>query len=142
MPKIRPRKPQTDDNARSLGQITHGDTFHNENHTDIKAGFILANPSFNTADWGGKRLRDDKRWQYGAPPAGNVNFAQMQHIVRHLRPTADFLPANGRMSSNRFGERVIRKSLIEADLVDCMVALPGQFSTKNIFAWTANAIPR
>ena len=110
------------------GQIGHGDTFHNDRHPDLKADFILANPPFNISDWGGERLRDDKRWQYGAPPAGNANFAWVQHIVHHLAPAgvAGFVLANGSMSSNQSGEGEIRKSLIEADLVDCMVALPGQ----------------
>ncbi|MGH8532254.1 MAG: type I restriction-modification system subunit M [Gammaproteobacteria bacterium] len=110
------------------GQIAHGDTFHNDRHPDLKADFILANPPFNVSDWGGELLRDDKRWQYGVPPAGNANFAWVQHIVHHLAPAgvAGFVLANGSMSSNESGEGVIRKSLIEADLVDCMVALPGQ----------------
>ncbi|MBI4237647.1 MAG: N-6 DNA methylase, partial [Deltaproteobacteria bacterium] len=110
------------------GQIGHGDTFHNDRHPDLKADFILANPPFNISDWGGERLRDDKRWQYGVPPAGNANFAWVQHIVHHLAPAgvAGFVLANGSMSSNQSGEGEIRKSLIEADLVDCMVALPGQ----------------
>jgi type I restriction enzyme M protein len=110
------------------GQIAHGDTFHNDRHPDLKADFILANPPFNISDWGGERLRDDKRWQYGAPPAGNANFAWVQHIVHHLAPAgvAGFVLANGSMSSNQSGEGEIRKNLIEADLVDCMVALPGQ----------------
>ena len=110
------------------GQIAHGDTFHNDRHPDLKADFILANPPFNVSDWGGKRLSDDKRWQYGTPPPRNANFAWVQHIVHHLSPkgTAGFVLANGSMSSNQSGEGKIRKSLIEADLVDCMVALPGQ----------------
>jgi type I restriction enzyme M protein len=110
------------------GQIAHGDTFHNDRHPDLKADFILANPPFNISDWGGERLRDDKRWRYGAPPAGNANFAWVQHIVHHLAPAgvAGFVLANGSMSSNQSGEGEIRKNLIEADLVDCMVALPGQ----------------
>jgi type I restriction enzyme M protein len=110
------------------GQIAHGDTFHNDRHPDLKADFILANPPFNVSDWGGERLRDDKRWQYGAPPPGNANFAWVQHIVHHLAPAgvAGFVLANGSMSSNQSGEGEIRRSLIEADLVDCMVALPGQ----------------
>ena len=110
------------------GQIKHGDTFHNDRHPDLKADFILANPPFNISDWGGERLRDDKRWQYGVPPAGNANFAWVQHIVYHLAPAgvAGFVLANGSMSSNQSGEGEIRKNLIEADLVDCMVALPGQ----------------
>jgi len=110
------------------GQIAHGDTFHNDHHPDLKADFILANPPFNISDWGGERLAGDKRWQYGAPPRGNANFAWVQHIVHHLAPAgvAGFVLANGSMSSNQSGEGEIRKSLIEADLVDCMVALPGQ----------------
>jgi type I restriction enzyme M protein len=110
------------------GQIAHGDTFHNDRHPDLKADFILANPPFNVSDWGGERLRDDKRWRYGVPPAGNANFAWMQHIVHHLAPAgvAGFVLANGSMSSNQSGEGEIRKNLIEADVVDCMIALPGQ----------------
>ncbi|MBZ0159159.1 MAG: type I restriction-modification system subunit M [bacterium] len=110
------------------GQIGHGDTFHNDRHPDLKADFILANPPFNVSDWGGDRLREDKRWKYGMPPPGNANFAWVQHIVHHLAPmgVAGFVLANGSMSSNQSGEGEIRKNLIEADLVDCMVALPGQ----------------
>ena len=110
------------------GQIAHGDTFHNDRFPDLKADFVLANPPFNVSDWGGERLQGDKRWQYGTPPAGNANFAWVQHIVHHLAPAgvAGFVLANGSMSSNQSGEGEIRKNLIEADLVDCMVALPGQ----------------
>jgi type I restriction enzyme M protein len=110
------------------GQIAHGDTFHNDRFPDLKADFILANPPFNVSDWGGDRLRDDKRWAYGTPPAGNANFAWVQHIVHHLAPAGvtGFVLANGSMSSNQSGEGEIRKKLIEADLVDCMIALPGQ----------------
>ena len=110
------------------GQIAHGDSFHNDRHPDMKADFILANPPFNVSDWGGERLQDDQRWQYGAPPKGNANFAWVQHMAHHLSPTvaAGFVLANGSMSSNQSGEGDIRKSLIEADVVDCMVALPGQ----------------
>ena len=110
------------------GQIAHGDTFHNDRHPDLKADFILANPPFNISDWGGDRLRSDKRWQYGDPPAGNANFAWVQHIVHHLAPAgvAGFVLSNGSMSSNQSGEGEIRKKLVEEDVVDCMVALPGQ----------------
>jgi type I restriction enzyme M protein len=110
------------------GQIAHGDTFHNDRHPDLKADFILANPPFNISDWGGERLKDDQRWQHGTPPARNANFAWVQHIVHHLAPAgvAGFVLANGSMSSNQSGEGEIRKNLIEADIVDCMVALPGQ----------------
>ena len=110
------------------GQIAHGDSFHNDRHADLKADFILANPPFNVSDWGGERLADDKRWRYGVPPKGNANFAWVQHMVHHLAPSgvAGFVLANGSMSSSQSGEGEIRKNLIEADLVDCMVALPGQ----------------
>jgi type I restriction enzyme M protein len=109
-------------------QIAHGDTFHNDRHPDLRADFILANPPFNISDWGGERLRDDRRWRYGVPPPGNANFAWVQHIIHHLAPTgvAGFVLANGSMSSNQSGEGEIRKRLVEVDLVDCMVALPGQ----------------
>lgn len=110
------------------GQISHGDTFHNDRRPDLKADYILANPPFNISDWSGERLREDKRWKYGVPPVGNANFAWVQHMVHHLSPTgvAGFVLANGSMSSNQSGEGEIRKNLIEADLVDCMVAMPGQ----------------
>jgi type I restriction enzyme M protein len=110
------------------GQIRHGDTFHNDQHPDLKADFILANPPFNVSDWRGELLRDDPRWQYGVPPASNANFAWVQHIVHHLAPAgvAGFVLANGSMSSNQSGEGEIRKNLVEADRVDCMVAFPGQ----------------
>lgn len=104
------------------------DTFAVDKHPDMKADFILANPPFNISDWGGERLREDKRWIYGVPPVGNANFAWVQHFVHHLAPNgiAGFVLANGSMSSNSGGEGEIRKSIIEADLVDCMVAMPGQ----------------
>ena len=110
------------------GRIAHGDSFHDDHHPDLKADFILANPPFNVSDWGGERLAEDRRWRYGAPPKGNANFAWVQHIVHHLAPAgvAGFVLANGSMSSSQSGEGAIRKHLIEADLVDCMVALPGQ----------------
>jgi type I restriction enzyme M protein len=109
-------------------RIAHGDTFHNDRHPDLKADYVLANPPFNDSDWRGELLRDDKRWKYGVPPAGNANFAWVQHFIHHLAPTglAGFVLANGSMSSNQSGEGEIRKAIIEADLVDCMVALPGQ----------------
>jgi type I restriction enzyme M protein len=106
----------------------HADSFHRDLHPDLKADYILANPPFNMSDWGGERLKDDKRWKFGIPPAGNANFAWVQHFIHHLAPTglAGFVLANGSMSSNQSGEGEIRKNIIEADLVDCMVALPGQ----------------
>ncbi len=104
------------------------DTFHHDLHKDLKADFVLANPPFNMSDWGGERLRDDVRWKHGAPPVGNANFAWVQHIVHHLAPAglAGFVLANGSMSSNQSGEGEIRKNLVQADLVDCMIALPAQ----------------
>jgi type I restriction enzyme M protein len=109
-------------------QIAHGDTFHNDKHPDLKADYVLANPPFNDSDWRGELLKDDKRWVYGTPPAGNANYAWVQHFIHHLAPTgiAGFVLANGSMSSNQSNEGEIRKKIIEADLVDCMVALPGQ----------------
>ena len=116
------------------GQTAHGDSFHNDRHPDLKADFILAKPPFNVSDWGSDLLADDQRWQFGRPPVRNANFAWVQHIVHHLAPggTAGFVLANGSMSSSQSGEGKIRKSLIEADLVDCMMALPGQlfYSTR------------
>jgi type I restriction enzyme M protein len=106
----------------------HADTFHQDLHPDLRADFILANPPFNMSDWGGERLKDDKRWKYGIPPAGNANFAWVQHMIHHLSPkgVAGFVLANGSMSSNQSGEGEIRRNIVEADLVDCMVALPSQ----------------
>ena len=102
-------------------------SFHKDELPDLKADFILANPPFNVSDWGGDRLREDVRWKYGVPPVGNANYAWLQHIVHHLAPngTAGVVLANGSMSSNSSGEGEIRQSLIENDLVDCMVSLPG-----------------
>lgn len=104
------------------------DTFLNDLHKDLKADFVLANPPFNMSYWGGERLRDDVRWAYGVPPAGNANFAWLQHIIHHLAPggVAGVVLANGSMSSNTGGEGEIRRRIVEADLVDCMVALPPQ----------------
>jgi len=106
----------------------HADSFHRDLHPDLKADFVLANPPFNDSDWRGDRLKEDKRWKYGTPPSGNANFAWVQHFIHHLAPTgtAGFVLANGSMSSNQSGEGEIRKNIIEADLVDCMVAMPGQ----------------
>ncbi len=106
----------------------HADTFHRDLHPDLKADYILANPHFNDSNWRGDLLKDDKRWKYGTPPVGNANFAWVQHFIHHLAPTglAGFVLANGSMSSNQSGEGEIRKNIIEADLVDCMVAMPGQ----------------
>ena len=110
------------------GQIAHGDSFRDDRHPDLKADFVLANPPFNVSAWGGEHLAEDKRWRYGVPPKGNANFAWVQHMVHHLAPegVAGFVLANGSMSSQQSGEGEIRKNLIEAELIDCMVALPGQ----------------
>jgi type I restriction enzyme M protein len=106
----------------------NGDSFLNDLHPDLKADFILANPPFNMKAWGGEQLGDDVRWSYGQPPKNNANYAWVQHMVHHLAPDgrAGFVLANGSMSSNTSGEVYIRKAMVEADLVDCMVALPGQ----------------
>ncbi len=103
-------------------------SFHNDAHKDLKADFVLANPPFNDSDWGGESLEKDARWKFGVPPPGNANFAWVQHFIHHLAPNgiAGFVLANGSMSSNQSGEGEIRKAIIEADLVDCMIALPGQ----------------
>lgn len=104
------------------------DSFHKDQHKDLKADFILANPPFNMSDWGGDRLREDVRWKYGKPPTGNANYAWIQHFIHHLSPSgvAGFVMANGSMSSNQSSEGEIRKAIVEADLVDCMIALPSQ----------------
>jgi type I restriction enzyme M protein len=106
----------------------NADSFHRDLHPDLKADYVLANPPFNMSDWGGERLREDKRWVYGIPPVGNANYAWIQHFIHHLSPggRAGFVMANGSLSSNTSGEGGIRKALIEADLVDCIVALPTQ----------------
>jgi type I restriction enzyme M protein len=109
-------------------RIEWGDSFRDDQFKDLKADFILANPPFNDSDWGGELLQDDVRWKFGTPPKGNANFAWVQHFIHHLSPTgiAGFVLANGSMSSNTSNEGEIRKNIIEADLVDCMVALPSQ----------------
>lgn len=106
----------------------NADTFHIDFHKDLKADYIIASPPFNVSDWGGDRLREDVRWKYGTPPSGNANYAWVQHIVHHLAPRglAGFVLANGSMSSVSGGQAKIRQKLIEDDMVDCMVTLPGQ----------------
>ena len=110
------------------GQIAHGDTFHNDRHAALKADYILANPPFNVSDWGAERLKDDQRWRFGAPPKGNANFAWVQHMVHHLSPAgvAGFVLANGSMSSRQKAEAAVRQGLVDAEMLDCMVALPSQ----------------
>jgi type I restriction enzyme M protein len=103
-------------------------SFHKDELKDLRFDFIIANPPFNISDWGGERLREDARWTYGAPPVGNANYAWLEHILWHLAPkgTAGVVLANGSMSSAQSGEDTIRKAMVEADVVDCMIALPGQ----------------
>ena len=109
-------------------RIELGDTFLSDKHQDLKADYILANPPFNISDWSGEHLRDDGRWKYGVPPTGNANYAWLQHFAHKLSPsgTAGIVLANGSMNSNSAGEGEIRKNMIEAGLIDCMVALPAQ----------------
>ena len=107
------------------------DTFHNNLHRDLRADFILANPPFNMSDWGGQLLAEDPRWQFGVPPTGNANYAWVQHILYHLSVNgrAGFVLSNGSMSTNTSSEGEIRKAIVSADLVECMVALPPQLFT-------------
>jgi type I restriction enzyme M protein len=106
----------------------NADSFRNDLHKDLKANFILANPPFNMSDWGGEGLREDVRWKFGVPPAGNANYAWIEHIIHHLAPggTAGIVMANGSVSSSSGGEGKIRQAIVQANLVDCIVALPGQ----------------
>ncbi|MCL4483956.1 MAG: type I restriction-modification system subunit M [Bacteroidetes bacterium] len=103
-------------------------SFLNDAHKDLKADYIIANPPFNVSDWGGDLMRNDGRWQYGTPPAGNANFAWMQHFIYHLSPTgqAGIVLAKGALTSKSSGEGEIRKALIEAGLIDCIVNLPSK----------------
>lgn len=112
----------------NLGQH-NADTFHDDLHKTLKANYILANPPFNVSDWGGERLQDDIRWKYGIPPANNANFAWLQHMLHHLNPTggvAGTVLANGSLSSTVMSESEIRKNMIVGDVVECIVAMPGQ----------------
>ena len=110
-----------------LGQY-NADTFFNDCHPTMRADFIMANPPFNLSDWGADKLMDDVRWQYGMPPAGNANFAWLQHMIHHLAPNGKIgmVLANGSLSSQSGGEGEIRKNIINADLVECIVAMPTQ----------------
>jgi type I restriction enzyme M protein len=117
-----------------LGQ-TYGSTFTNDQHKTLRADYILANPPFNISDWDGDKLKEDPRWTHGIPPEGNANFAWLQHMLARLstRGRAGIVLANGSMSSQQSGEGVMRKSMVLGDVVDCMVALPGQlFSNTQI----------
>jgi type I restriction enzyme M protein len=106
-------------------------SFTNDQHPDLRADFVMANPPFNISEWWDAKLEGDPRWKYGTPPAGNANFAWLQHMLHHLAPNGSMalLLANGSMGSNSSGEGDIRRALVEADLVECMVALPGQLFT-------------
>lgn len=107
----------------------NADSFHDDQHKTLKANYILANPPFNVSDWGGERIQDDIRWKYGVPPAGNANFAWLQHMLHHLNPVggvAGTVLANGSLSSHTSNEGVIRKNMINDDVVECIVSLPGQ----------------
>lgn len=106
-------------------------TYTRDQHPDLRADYIMANPPFNMKEWNAGVKDDDPRWKYGIPPAGNANFAWMQHMIHHLAPQGSMalLLANGSMSSNTNNEGEIRRAIVEADLVECMVALPGQLFT-------------
>jgi type I restriction enzyme M protein len=103
-------------------------SFIRDEHPDLRADFVIANPPFNDSDWGGQLLRDDARWKYGVPPVGNANYAWIQHFLYHLNDHgfAGFVMANGSLSSQQSGEGDIRRRLVEEDLVDCIVSMPGQ----------------
>jgi type I restriction enzyme M protein len=105
-----------------------GDSFANDLHPDLRADFVIANPPFNISNWGGESLRDDPRWTHGIPPVGNANYAWILHMLHHLAPTGTMATvlANGSLSTKTSGEGEIRKNLVEADLVECIVAMPGQ----------------
>ena len=107
---------------------SYADTFFNDQHPNLKADFVMANPPFNLSDWGADKLEKDPRWQYGIPPAGNANFAWMQHMIYHLSPVGriGLVLANGALSSQTGGEGTIRQKIVEADLVEGIVALPSQ----------------
>ena len=111
----------------NLGEY-NADTFFNDCHPTLRADFIMANPPFNLSDWGADRLKDDVRWKYGMPPAGNANFAWLQHMIHHLAPNGKIgmVLANGSLSSQSGGEGEIRQNIINADLVECIVAMPTQ----------------
>jgi len=110
------------------GDIRWGDSFTDDQHKDLKADFVLANPPFNDSDWRGEQLKEDARWKYGIPPTSNANYAWIQHFIHHLAPhgVAGFVMANGSLSSTQRGEGEIRQAIVEDDLVDCIVALPSQ----------------
>jgi len=110
-----------------LGKF-NADTFFNDCHPQLKADFVMANPPFNLSDWGVDKLQNDVRWKYGTPPSGNANFAWLQHMIHHLAPNGKIgmVLANGSLASQSGGEGAIRKNIVDADLVDCIVAMPTQ----------------
>lgn len=110
-----------------LGE-TYADTFFNDQHPTLRADFVLANPPFNMSDWGGDKLAEDKRWEYGKPPEGNANFAWLQHMIYHLSPNGKIgmVLANGSLSSQTGNEGKIRENMIKDDIVECIVAMPTQ----------------
>lgn len=110
-----------------LGKF-NADTFFDDQHPTLKADYILANPPFNLSDWGANKLQDDVRWKYGIPPAGDANFAWLQHMIHHLSPKGriGMVLANGSLSSQTGGEGTIRENIIKADLIEGIVALPSQ----------------
>ena len=110
-----------------LGKF-NADTFFDDQHPTLKADYILANPPFNLSDWGANKLQDDVRWKYGIPPAGNANFAWLQHMIHHLSPKGriGMVLANGSLSSQTGGEGTIRENIIKADLIEGIIALPSQ----------------
>ena len=111
----------------NLGEIPE-DTFLNDQHPTMRANYIMANPPFNLTPWGADKLKEDQRWKFGTPPASNANFAWIQHMIWHLAPDGKIglVLANGALSSQSGGEGDIRKNIVEADLVDCIIALPTQ----------------
>ncbi len=111
----------------NLGEFPE-DTFLNDQHPTMKADFIMANPPFNLSPWGAEKLKEDQRWKYGTPPAGNANYAWIQHMIWHLAPNGrmGMVLANGSLSSLTGGEGEIRKNIIEDDLIECIISLPGQ----------------
>ena len=107
----------------------NADSFHDDQHKTLKANYILANPPFNVSDWGGDRLQDDIRWKYGVPPISNANYAWLEHMLHHLNPSggvAGTVLANGSLSTLTSSESAIRKNMINADIVECIVSMPGQ----------------
>jgi len=108
--------------------VNNEGSFLNNAHKDLKADFVIANPPFNDSDWSGDLLRTDGRWKYGTPPTGNANYAWIQHFLYHLNPNgkAGFVLSKGALTSKTSGEGDIRKALVEAGLIDCIVNLPAK----------------